>query len=363
MPVNPSTIGLWVALLMNNAGALFTNIDIKGIFFKNIHFRITPIYTSRMDSFLRNSNNVILGECEFPGKTPLEDDHYLYERNVNKEQGGREPGIFSTYMTLTKVRDKTNILYYKAKVSLKHGERLINTLRDFLIRENNDTVYAFKIINIVAQPFIQSIELSYHTPFRYQVDTAEKILELYENSRFHNTAVILSGLPNAGKTYTLKVLKKMFDRRYPNKLVRYITNFDPRLIGNDITNLVLNFASAETPAIIFLDELQQTLKYVFEPRDNYAGDNRCRHANDIGSWNGFIDLIRDTPNVILVGATMESFDGLKQILRNGRENDDNESNLSMIRHGRFDGIITMTRDEDTNRGTMEYIENDIGVRN
>lgn len=363
MPVNPTTLGLWAALLMNNAGALFNDIDVKGIFFKNIHFRVASVYTTRLDSFLRNSNNAILGESEMPTGIPLEDDHYLYERNVNEKKGGRAPGIFSTYMTLTKVRDRANNLYYKAKVSLKHGERLTNTLRDYLTRENNDTVYAFTIINIIAQPFIQAIELSYHTPFRYQVDTAERILELYENSRFHNTAVILSGLPNAGKSYTLKVLKKMFDRRYPNKLVRYITNFDPRLIGNNINNLVLNFVSAETPAIIFLDELQEILRYVFQTKDNYAGDNRARHANDIGTWNTFIDLIRDTPNVILVGATMESFDGLKQILRNGRENDDNESNLSMIRHGRFDGIITMTRDEDTNRGTMEYRENDIGVRN
>ena len=288
---------------------------------------------------------------------PLEGVHYLY--NVVVEDTLILTG--RTYMTLTKVKDRvTNLCFYKVKVSLRQGERLIHKLFDHLTTDKPNSIHTVNVINSGARPYLQVLESNCSEAFAYQKEIANRILDLYENSGWkQNVAVILTGAKNCGKTFTLNALKKEFDRRYlrraneSRRIVRFITNFDPCLVGNDIRELVLQHVTNSTPAIILLDELQDILEYVLKEKNNYIGDNRVLHAFNRKTWNEFIDAIRRTHNTILVATSMESFDRLQNILHN----DDN--NLSMIRHGRFDGIIEMTREGDSNRGTMKYIENNI----
>lgn len=105
--------------------------------------------------------------------------------------------------------------------------------------------------------------------------------------------------------------------------------------GYNIGTMALKHASASSPVIIIINEIDIFYDKVFDEQPTY--DPRTQYTKNKLTFNTMLDNLSDTKHVITIYTTEKSYEELQSI----------ERIKSFIRHGRVDFFINMTADKST----------------
>lgn len=148
-----------------------------------------------------------------------------------------------------------------------------------------------------------------------QIQAMNFILNHYnQGGRYPNTEVMIYGEMGVGKTHTALLLKRLMEELNRNMNVKVIVNFDPDVIGVDVDKMILSNATANSPVILVIDEIDKIYKKVLDQKQIF-GDNRTQHTKDVTSFHRMLDSIGDNPHVITLMTTNKSPRELYQMKR------------------------------------------------
>ena len=309
-------------------------------FYETITFTFAEEFTPLIDLILLDTNHGEIGKFKIESnnvKIPDIGTHYFYLQKENK----RPTYPWNVYITLEKKKDNDGKIFYEGYCSsFSCGEDTCNDalklLQKKLIYDTEKEINAISIVTSSNKPFLSMLRISFKEPYENQIKGTNLILQEWNDKNNYNVKCIITGESGIGKTVLAKQIKRFFDKKYPTKIAKLYINFNPSLPGMDITDLILKHASAQSPVIIILDEIDIYFDLVSTPTIDYY-DSRIMNTKDKSTWNAMMDIIGDTPNVFFIGTTQKSkkelYDGLSDL------------NKSMIRKGRIDFFLEMTKDD------------------
>lgn len=309
----------------------------------NHYFDIPEEYTLSIDELLSDSEHSRLGDRQFRGNKvyPGLGHHRYYHYSTSERHY-----ISTNQIGLIKIReivDNREIMHYRAVVSpMSWGAFVFSEFSKKLISSDGNTV---KVINIDTgshTPFLFTLSEFLTAPSPRQQHAVSIIMRHWNARTNFNNKVMISGSRGLGKTYTGKVLKKEIERNFPNVNVRLYTDFNPTSIGVNIKNMALKYASAHTPVILIIDEIDVIYKKVMTPEQSF--DPRIQHSRDKQTFNQMLDSLGAVPYVITIFTTEKD----PETLRHERD-----EFASFMRPGRLDYIIKFRGDDNE----AEYIEN------
>jgi hypothetical protein len=138
-----------------------------------------------------------------------------------------------------------------------------------------------------------------------------------------NYRMVLFGAPGTGKSTIAKVLAHELDG--------YLVHVDPSVPGSQMSE-IYSYAS-EKPVIILVEEADQLLRRIHAAPLNQIESKTVRRVHDKGSWNSWMDEIKDMDNIILIltmNSTPAHLDATGQKCVGDLDVDD-----SFLRAGRF----------------------------
>lgn len=138
-----------------------------------------------------------------------------------------------------------------------------------------------------------------------------------------NYRMVLFGAPGTGKSTIAKVLAHELDG--------YLVHVDPSVPGSQMSE-IYSYAS-EKPVIILVEEADQLLRRIHAAPLNQIESKTVRRVYDKGSWNSWMDEIKDMDNIILIltmNSTPAHLDATGQKCVGDLDVDD-----SFLRAGRF----------------------------
>lgn len=172
---------------------------------------------------------------------------------------------------------------------------------------------------------IKSIKL---TPRTTQNTVMNKIMNIYNKQRF--AAVFITGPPGAGKTKIATLLAQAYNMTmYKTSVERCINH-----MGYDYFNIA---PSRNKPLVVLLDEVDESVTKIFKPDNTDPSLFSTRKEEDKitkRSWNELFDSINDGifPYAIFI------------LISNLSKNEIDEMNNSLLREGRINLSVNMTKD-------------------
>ena len=240
------------------------------------------------------------------------------------------------YVGLEKVEEETssgNIkTYYLAwYLPLDITKRAFNLLvRDIMVTQENE-IRVIHIDTSKMDPQLLWLTKTCHPPRNHQRDVVDTILNRWGRQCDFNIKVIIHGKRGVGKTYTSKLVKKQLDK-INGVNCRLYHNFDPSAIGVDINVLALSTATAASPVILTINEIDTVYESVITPSQNF--DPRIQHTRSIQKFHDMLDDIASVKYVISIFTTEKTIEELRST----------QQFLSFMRKGRVDMFISMTED-------------------
>jgi hypothetical protein len=254
--------------------------------------------------------------------TPTDMDDYINIRKMRLSKNNKEVYEYIVYAKTTALR-----------------ARFILDLFEFM--ETDDTVAVMSIDTSGDTPNIIQINKVCGTPRANQQDVIDMILDHWTDEKHHrNTKVIINGERGTGKTYIARLLKKHIqeskdDEKYANCRPIVYDDINPSSIGVNINKIILTQATASTPVILLINEMDTFYDMVINGKDSF--DPRLQHTRNRNEFHNLLDNIGDVPNLIAI-YTMES---------DPIDLNKNDNYKSFLRQGRVDFFIHLTTDDAT----------------
>jgi hypothetical protein len=269
------------------------------------HNQYDAVFTSLIDYFLVSSGQVKSFLINARGvSVPAVGTHYykgyFYVRGVrtayratfikNKETvGDREVESYDV---------KVNSYWY-------NSEQVFRNLKSSFCALENNTVEILHISTASYKMDVRSLQLRYHTPKQHQRQVADNTIERFVEKG--NVCILLHGPPGTGKTTTAHVVKKLLDSKL-NKKTQLYHNFDPSTSVDVATILE---SAKHAPTIIVIDEIDGHFKTALSNDRGINVNPRSTSVDGKQAFNGMLDLIKGTYNVILIATSNEDASGLE----------------------------------------------------
>ena len=306
----------------------------------NDYFIFPEEYTDIIDIILSNTNFSKLGMTKIISATkkiPDEGVHYYYRYH------SRGRTSFNKYFIGLEKKKKKNptggkdIYYYKCFSSpMKHGVGTFNIFKEKVMSSSKKTVRVISIDTSTTTPHTVFLSKKYKEPRQNQKQVIDHIVKRWTSENDFNIGTIICGKRGLGKTFIGRLLKRHIDdNNDTNARVMLFDDFDPSSIGVNIGTMALKHASASSPVIIIINEIDIFYDKVFDEQPTY--DPRTQYTKNKLTFNTMLDNLSDTKHVITIYTTEKSYEELQSI----------ERIKSFIRHGRVDFFINMTADKST----------------
>lgn len=297
--------------------------------------------------------------CYFPFLNP---DTYVHlpiaqanERVIkNSKEWSHELWYFVGFRKMETKQGDASRYYYRAYYlpSMPRlgsdGQKCFDEFQNVLLSKNIPAKerYVIRVVSINisdCQPKLNYLDKICDQAKSHQVSAMNLIMNHWNSFKTipPNTKVIIFGDMGVGKTYTAMLLKKLIERDHINTNVRVVWNFDPNVVGVDIDALILRSATANSPIILVINEIDEVYEKTVD-ETQMDTDPRTRYTKNRTSFNNMMDSIAQNPFVILLMTTNQT---PKQLY-------ERKDWRSFFRIGRVDFFLEMTE-----KGTTR-IEND-----
>lgn len=293
-------------------------------------------YTYIIDNILASpyglmTQKIIMSENK---RIPAVGYHYYYNVKTDERTFIDTHFRYITFVKTRKTISNEVIVSYRCIVGgllAWQKEELLASIVTKIFRTDSDTIRTISIDT--SSHLIKPIYMTekYDTPRSYQKNAANLIINSYKTNKHHNTKYIISGKRGTGKTFTARVIKKMYEKQNPSHIVKLFSDFDPTVVGVNVNNIILAEASSISPVIIVINEIDEVYKYIFS--DKQIFDSRILHTKTMGSFTNMMDAINNTPYVFFIGTTELPLSELYS----------NPDYHSLMRFGRIDHFIEMSR--------------------
>lgn len=230
------------------------------------------------------------------------------------------------------VTDK-NMTIYRAKYFWKSSVIIALTLLENIkqIYKTGKNISTISIDTSSETPKLLPVRKIYHSPKPNQTKALKHIMTKWNHLHYYNIKVVICGERGVGKTQMGTIIKRHLDTTYADCFSRLYDDFNPKSVGVNIKSSALQSATANSPVIIVINEIETIFDYVIDDtKQNF--DPRLQHAKDRNTFNNMLDDIGSMLYVITIFTTEKSPEQLKA----------NPEYKSFIRKGRVDFFIKMT---------------------
>jgi len=290
------------------------------------YYSFGPEYTDRIDQILSNPQNAKIGPAII-----ISPNNHIPGMGVHKYYA--EHGYLGLYSVgLEKVRDETTKqIHYIAWISpARWGGQSLQIFENRIASVETDTIRVISIDTAEVVPQLSMLTRICRPARPHQQVVLDHIVANWNSANNHNHKIMIYGKRGSGKTYTGMLVKRQIEQRYPTMSVRLYNDFDPTSVGVNIDTMALKFASARTPVVIVINEVDRVYENVVE--DKQAFDPRLQHSRNKQTFNNMLDALAGTPYVIVIFTTEITRDALHE----------NTEYLSFMRRGRIDYFAHMT---------------------
>lgn len=264
------------------------------------YYRFPFEYSQLIDmTFNKNRNRVLITSYLQKGANmtvPGNGKHYWYDQ----ERGW----VGQHYVTFHKFYDADQKdHYYVCYV----GHHYVTTFGEVLKLVFKTDVNKIRVISLekahapnIYPTFVDKI---YKEPKPHQIDAINKILSWYDENK-NNCTVMICGKRGTMKSYTAKPLKKMFEEKYENTMVRLYDDFSLTTRGFSYNSFVSQPASQYTPVIVVIDEIDRAFDYSCRDssQEHVYVEGTCI-AESKSTLNPFLDSIGEICYVINIMTT------------------------------------------------------------
>lgn len=243
------------------------------------------------------------------------------------------------------------------KIDVKNNKQIESYYHAFFINDEGmqshdkfENVLLGNILNGIKTVKVISIDTSQNmtkligmrkvcqTPKTCQIQAMDQILEHWnhKDNKKHSTMVTISGKSGVGKSYTGILLKQKIEETYKNMDVNLFIDFDPTVIGINISDMALKNLSKNNVVIIMINEIDIAYKDAFIDKQSF-GDGRTHHTKNKISFNAMLDSLSESSHVIVIMTTEKTPQDLYT----------KEEHRPFFRPGRVDFFLQMTRENTT----------------
>jgi hypothetical protein len=283
------------------------------------YFTFGSEYTHRIDQILSDPNHGKMGPFIViaPGKHipgPGYHRYYINRRRIYKSMEDHQH-----YVGLEKIRmEDQDQYYYLAWISpLKFGVEALQDLERKIMNSDDQYVQTISIDVIDDHPQLTGMTKICHSPHPHQEVIINEILRYWTIDHDYNAKILIMGPSGCGKSYIGLLLKKIIGGH-----IRLYDDFDPTIANLNVNQLILNYASMDTPVILVINEINLLYDRVIT-----SCSSKIR---PLPRFINLLDTIASTPHVIIIYTSSRS--DLFSI----------EAYQSFLRPGRIDLISTMT---------------------
>lgn len=289
------------------------------------YYQFDAIFTNLIDHFLINSEQITSFLVDARGRTVPAIGTHVY--NGHLSAGGAKEAYRAIFIKSKEVVGDQEVITYNMQINgcWYDGGRIFRTIKNIICSLEQNTIEVLHISTASYKMDVRSLYLDYRTAKPHQIQAANSIMKRFNDHG--NTGVLLHGPPGTGKTTTAHVVKKLIDTKL-NKKAQLYHNFNPSTSVDVATILE---SARHAPVIIVIDEIDHHFKDTISENKKIKLNPKPTYVDSKQAFNGMLDLIRGTRNVILIATTNADIEDLKSTYP------------SYIRTGRFDDHILMTK--------------------
>lgn len=289
------------------------------------HNQFDAVFTSLLDQFLIKSEQITSFLVDSRGRTVPSVGTHKYTGHLNVH--GKKEEYRAFFVKSKETVGDQEVITYDVQVNgcWYDSGRIFRAIKDSIIKLENNTIEVLHISTASFKMDVRSLCMDYRTPKPHQKQAANEIVKRFK--RDGNVGVLLHGPPGTGKTTTAHVVKKSLDQdKGLNMKSQLYHNFNPSTTVDVATILE---SAKHAPVIIVIDEIDQHFKTAITEGKGPKLNPKPTYVDSKQSFNGMLDLIRGTRNVILVATTNAEI----EVLQN--------TYPSFMRDGRFDDHVHM----------------------